>query len=140
MEALHQLEPKKTLAAFDYEPVATIDDILGYATIVYNADNPVAKSMLSPIFDEFSHRSEFQMFGFGTDSTQFDSSENTIQWRMINEAYPFDKDLAIIDTSGTIRNYYLLDSVSFTSLGQHIPIIIPRKKEKDIVLKRDDEI
>jgi hypothetical protein len=79
------------------------------------------------------------MIGFAEDRSKIDSSRTSFQWRMVNKAYPFEKDLALIDTSGTIRNYYLLDSVSFTSLGQHIPIIIPRKKEQDIVLKRDDE-
>jgi hypothetical protein len=139
LEALQQLEAKKTLEVFNYSPVVTLEDILGRATIVYNADKKQAYDMLSPIYEQFSHRPDFQMIGFTIDQNNIDSSAISFQWRMVNSAYPFEKDLALIDTSGTIRNYYMLDSVSFTALGQHIPIIIPRKKDPDIVLKRDDE-
>lgn len=139
LEALNELAPKMEIDIFDHAPLASQESLKQHASIIYNADEANALDLLTPVFEEFSHRSEFQMFGFTIDSTKFLDDYHNDQWKLIYGKYPYEKDLALIDTAAVIRNYYTLDSSSFTSLGQHIPIIIPRKKEQDIVLKREDE-
>lgn len=139
LDALEKLEPKRTLASFAYKPIISLNDLFGRTSVVYNADELQAYDMLKPIYDEFSHRPDFQLIGFMSDTSNIDSAIILTQWKMVYAEYPFEKELALIDSSATIRNYYMLDSISFTDLGQHIPIVIPRKKDPDIVLKRDDE-
>ncbi|GLR19706.1 hypothetical protein [Portibacter lacus] len=138
MDALKDLEPKEQLEAFDY-PNVSLNDLKGKATLIFDGHNMKAKSLLEPVYDEFSHREEFQMIGFVADSAALRLYKNTKQWMTLLGDFPYEKEIALIDTGGVIRNFYDLDSISFKALIQHIPIIIPREKEQDIVLKREDE-
>ncbi len=138
LEALQDLETKASVESFDYPPF-TSNPFHGMASIVYNGDASEARAYLEPVFEQFSHRKEFQMISFLGDSIDLASFENDGQWNAVLGDYPYEQEIALIDTAAQIRNYYSFDSSSFTKLIQHIPIIIPRKKEQDIVLKREDE-
>lgn len=139
LEALKQLEPKEEIADFSYpmlssDRLISLSDIKSKVTIIYNADANNSEGMLNPIFDKFSDRKEFQVFGFSLDSTVILQSQNN-RWTILNGEYIWDSQLALVDTSATIRSYYTIDSSEFHLLARHIPIIMPREKEKDIVMK-----
>ena len=138
LEALQELEVKEDIDAFDYAPFVE-NPFPGRASLVYNGDDAEALAYLEPVFEQFSHRDEFQMISFLSDSSKAADFQMLEQWKAVLGAYPYEQDIALIDTASQIRNYYSFDSSSFTKLIQHIPIIIPRKKEQDIVLKREDE-
>lgn len=144
LEALQELEPKGEIQ-IDPTPFFLKQDTFqnidfeGRVTIAYNGSTEFS-SMVEPIFEEFSHREEFLVLSMNSDS----SINNEIlskfnigdQWVLLNADYPMEKDLALIDTAGVIRNYYNVDSLDFKNLGKHIPIVLPRKKEEDIVMKK----
>lgn len=145
LDALRELEPKSKIADFNFEsfdPQTTYDisDLAGHVSLLYNNDNASSVGMLLPIYEEFSHREDFQLIGFTIDSSNFQQAQNnnlpSKQWKFANAPYQWEKQVTLIDTSGTIRNSYDLDSSSFLSLGQHIPIVLPRKKEQDIKMKK----
>ncbi len=145
LNALKSLEPKTEISKFDYSSFSeneqfNLSNIKGHLTLLYNLENENAIGMITPMFQEYSHRSEFQMFGFGMDSTKISKYlENKIipnkQWNIVKEQYRWDKEVTLIDTSGMVRNYYNFDSNDFKLLGQHIPIVMPRVKEQDIMMK-----
>lgn len=143
LDALKELEPKVKIDKFDYiefdsETNYSADDLRNKVTLIYDNSNPRATGMMQPIFEQFSHRELFQVFAFNKDSVSNVSLRNEMkspQFKVVSSDYIWDKEIVLIDTSATIRNYYQFDSSSFLSLGQHIPIIIPRVQEQDIVMK-----
>lgn len=143
LNALKELESKTKLSEFNYksiDPQVTYDfeSLSGKTTLLYNHDVDQSKGMMDPIYNEFSHRDDFQVIGFTQDTTHLNTQNSVLessQWKIANAKYKWDKQVTLVDSGGYIRNYYALDSLSFLSLGQHIPIILPRKKEKDIKMK-----
>ncbi len=134
LNALNELQPKLTITEFDYmkgQDTFGIADLAGYVSLVYNADVD-QNGMLDPIFEEFKHREEFQLIGITEKNT---INRNKAQWYMLKGKYPYQDNLALIDTSLQIRSYYQFDSLSFQKLGIHIPIVMPRIPEKDIKMK-----
>lgn len=138
LNALNELQPKMTITDFDFmneNETLGVSGLKGHVTLVYNADSE-KKGMLSPIFDEFNHREEFQMIGI-TENNIVNRSK--AQWYIVNGKYPYQEEITLIDTSLQVRNYYQFDSLSFQKLGIHIPIVMPRIPEKDIKMKNQDQ-
>ncbi len=144
LNALKELEPKMKLENFSYSDIVS-DDVFsddrlkGRLSLFYDASTVSSKGMLDPIFEEFSHREELQFVGFTDDTMVVKShlNKDDDQWILLEGKYKWDGKLALVDTSGTIRNFYTFDSASFSSLGQHIPIVMPRVKEQDIKMKSE---
>ena len=138
LNALNELQPKMTVTEFDFtnenEKIG-VSGLKGHVTLVYNADSDNT-AILSPIYDEFNHREEFQMIGISEDNKINKSKE---QWYIVQGKYPYQDEIALIDTGLQIRNYYQFDSLSFQKLGIHIPIVMPRVPEKDIKMKNQDK-
>ena len=142
--ALQELKPKEKLdpntnfPEIDNRDTFQFADSYGKVTIFYNEKAESAKEMLLPIYEEFEHKSEFNIIGFA-DTTAIRSEASKYQdfnkWNLILGKYPFEKEICLVDTGLMIRNYYGFDSSSFEKLGQHIPIILPREVEKDVVMK-----
>ena len=142
-DALQQLKPKITVEHFEFPNLSStgnmsVDALKGKVTLVYDDSNNKASGLLTPIYEKFSDREEFQLISLG-DSIMYISNRPQLadlqQWHALEGIYSWEKELALIDTSGTIRNYYTFDSLSFHSLAQHIPIIMPREVEQDIKMK-----
>jgi len=138
LTALQELENKRVVEDFPFL-ASERNPLRGRASLIFDGNHSQALDLIETVYKEFSDREEFQVIGFVNDSVRMSIYPATSQWITVVDSYPYDLDISLIDTSSTIRNYYDFDSTSFTKLVQHIPIIIPRKKEKDIVLKRDDE-
>ncbi|WP_235297041.1 hypothetical protein [Portibacter marinus] len=138
LDALQKLETKAVITDFNYGNIKT-NPFKNRASLVFDGQASEARAYLEPVFEEFSDREEFQMIGFVKDSMNIAAYPANDQWITLIGHYPYEQSIALIDTASAIRNYYTFDSLSFKDLIQHIPIIIPRKKEKDIVLKREDE-
>lgn len=130
LEALNELKPKENIKNHpSFSKLMEKDNIY----LLYNADDEVAASWIGPVYDEFSHRSIFNVIGYTSDSVPPTSVSN--QYTYIASKYPFAESIALVDTASDIRNYYTYDSTSFKKLVQHIPIVLPRKKEEDIKMK-----
>lgn len=147
-KALQELQPKTAITDFQYLSVPdsnsiNIDALKGKVTILFDYNEKGQESMLQPLFDEFSHREDFQLIGLISDSSTIigiSDEEGHKQWIWAFGNYPYEKSISLIDTSLTIRNYYDFDSVSFLKMGQHIPIILPRKVDPDIKMKDQKEL
>lgn len=49
--------------------------------------------------------------------------------------FPEGDNMALIDTALTVRRTYNLEDTSFNQLVEHVSIVLPRKPEKDIIMK-----
>jgi len=89
------------------------------------------KNALQPIYDQFKDAYTFQIV------SQYDYEYNV----KVTDGYVDrliqrkDNTFAIVDTGLQVRNFYTLKNSDLKSMVEHLAVVIPLPKEKDIKMK-----
>ena len=111
----------------------------------YHFGNSDLISRIGVLIDQFEDNESFQFISILRDTELYDA-EDSVKWKITSFADSlgymdlfFKNDFTLIDTDLNVRNYYNSDDSSFTKLIEHIAIVLPRKKDLDIELRRQKE-
>ena len=151
VEVLHELESKgESSNSMDCDALASSGEIdLDPKTLLLaQFSNPVheqeLKTKLRLLNDQFSDSETFQMVWLMDSGSvpDLDADENILLCEMDASQLNFvfeDHELVLVDTSMQIRNRYLYSVEKFKRVVEHLAIILPREKKKNIVLQRESE-
>jgi len=128
-EALEYLKPKGEITIEDQSL-----ELKNYTTLIQlNEDH---EELLKKVYDQYSSSNTFQLF------STIDPIENRSNWKELSESslsslkMEHESDFLLIDTEGQLRGEYIADKAGIKTMIEHISIVLPRVKEKDIKIKR----
>lgn len=124
--ALQELLPKQTLDGND-----TILAVFKGKTTLWVLDSAKAQTALSPIKEQFKDAYTYQMAGSWKEHGMIYIPHLVKDSTISNRDYVF----ALVDTSMHIRNYYTANEQDLKTMVEHLAIILPNAKDKDIKMK-----
>lgn len=123
--ALEDLKPKGVIQMSDND----LHTFKGKTTL-WVLDFDKAKESLPPIVDQFSDAYTFQLAG------NFTEYKNTYTPDSLIQVYNTDQAVfALVDTAQQIRNFYSAEKEELRMMVEHLAIILPNAKDKDIKMK-----
>lgn len=102
------------------------------------------KNNLRLLNDQFSDSKTFQMVWLLDSSVNKSLNQDldilncNVDKLQLDELF-LDNELMLVDTSLQIRNRYSYSAERFKKVVEHLAIILPREKRKNIVLQRESE-
>lgn len=124
---LHELVVKSVID----KSLDTSNVFLSKTSLLVFEESEEIKNALQPIYDQFKDAYTFQVV------SQYDYEYNV----RVTDGY-LDRliqqdgsTFAIVDTGLQVRNYYTLNNSDLKSMVEHLAVVIPLPKEKDIKLK-----
>jgi hypothetical protein len=97
--------------------------------LVFESTND--NDILQPIFAQFKDAYTFQMAGISGNHLLIEVDSSVLDNLKLS-----GKTFALIDTAGNIRNYYTTDREQLKSMVEHLAVILPQPKEKDVKMKK----
>lgn len=102
----------------------------GKTTLLF-FDYQKASKILVPVENQFKEAFTFQIAGTKNDRGFKEAPAFIMDSLMIK-----GKLFALVDTSGSVRNYYSPDTKDLKNMVEHLAIVLPQPKEKDIKIKQ----
>lgn len=133
--ALEELKPKGDLT----RDVTKIDQLKGKTTLIQLQDVDMVK--LNSIYNQYQLAETFQVL------SHIESDDLSKKWYVLDDlslaALRNQYETAsfvLVDTSLQVRNTYAHSDEDFIKMVEHLAIVMPRKKDKDIKIRREEEI
>ncbi|MBK8622400.1 MAG: hypothetical protein IPN79_11720 [Saprospiraceae bacterium] len=123
--ALEALKPKRSLP----EIPDSLNIFKGKTTLLV-LDTTEADTITEPIYEQFKDAYTFSLAGNGQADFVLPLQKSILE--LLKNG---DKSFAIIDTAGQIRNYYTREVSQLKLMVEHLAIVLPRAKDKDIKMK-----
>lgn len=124
--ALTELKEKKHLP----EIPDSVNVFKGKTTLLF-FDYQKASEILVPVVDQFKDAFTFQIAGSKNDNVFAE-----VPGFILDSLRMDGKLFAIVDTSGSVRNYYSSDMKDLKDMVEHLAIVLPQPKEKDIKINQ----
>lgn len=134
----------------ELKPKGDINDLTNRADIFKNSTSLVFNSKVAEdlrdkveiIFEQYESGLSFQLVELSTDSMhdKFGSNHLIFGDSILSPEFDSNAAFALIDTSGSLRNYYNNSQEDISKLVEHLAIVIPLPKRKDIKMKNGQDI
>lgn len=124
-QALEELKAKKQLPAIP----DSLNIFKGKTTLLF-FDFQKASDIMVPVVEQFKDAYTFQIAG-----SKNEAGFPEVADFVLDSLRMQDKLFALIDTSGAVRNYYADDVKDLKNMVEHLAIVLPQPKEKDIKTK-----
>ena len=137
--SIEELKPKAELE----DITSALEIFQGATSLLYNgnvADD--ARKEVEVIFEQYQSGLTFQLVEISNDSIPGDLGSNHIKIsdQAFTSAFDNTAAFALIDTSGSVRNYYNNTPEDISKLVEHLAIVIPLPKRKDIKMKNGKDV
>lgn len=123
--ALEVLKPKSSLPVIP----DSLNVFKGKTTLLV-LDSMEADTITKPIYEQFKDAYTFLLAGNGQADFVLPVDSSVLE--SIRDG---KNSFAIIDTAGQIRNFYTRDVSQLKLMVEHLAIVLPRAKDKDIKMK-----
>lgn len=123
--ALEVLKPKVYLPQIP----DSLNIFKGKTTLLF-FDYPKVAGILPPVVEQFKDAFTFQMAG-----SKNEAGYTKVPGFVMDSLRLEGKYFALVDTSGAVRNYYSTDVKELKDMVEHLAIVLPQPKEKDIKIK-----
>lgn len=132
--ALRSLEPKGSVGKF-----WDSNSFLGHTSLVYFPKGEDLSKELDIILDQYQDAHTFQLVEVNPEQVWY--SDKSIKLTKINASDQMNTaSFALVDTAGNIRNYYSHSKEDLRQLVEHLAVILPMAKPKDIRMKNGKDI
>ena len=119
-------------------------DLHGSTLVIHNADmtRDADKTKINSIKEQYAESMTFKWWDVS--EANMESILSECYWNSdslgINKKSIFEHAFTLVDTDMNVRNYYESPhDTSYNQLVKHLAIILPTKKDPDIILKRQSE-
>ncbi len=148
LQSLDDLTPKDSLSTELFvlkgDTLKAADFFEGKTTIVmHNNHESVKNESVEVVLDQFENSYSFQFVHLVDDPLKYSTK---VGEKELNTLFEIGNDFltnhgksafSIVDQNMKVRGFYMGDDDGMRNLVEHIAIVLPRRPEKDIKLKRD---
>lgn len=124
--ALEELRSKQTIEGNNFMSLA-----MQGKTTLWVLDSSKAQKALIPIKEQFKDAYTFQIAGSWVENDVIYIPSHVKDSIITNREYVY----ALVDTSMHIRNFYTANDQQLKTMVEHLAIILPNAKDKDIKMK-----
>jgi len=123
--ALEELKPKSSV-----EWMGEAASPFAGKTTLWVLDSSAAEDVLPPVIDQFSDAYTFQLAGHWNGEGVVYIPDS-----LLNIYAKSGAVFALVDTAKQIRNYYSGDTAELRKMVEHLAVLLPNVKDKDIKMK-----